>query len=142
MAFYDMFQASSISASGMAAERLRMEVIANNIANAQSTRSPQGGPYRRLDVVFEEVLASSRGDGQLGLGGVRAELVEDPSEPVRIYNPGHPDADENGYVAFPNIQLPIEIVNLMTAVRSYEANFRVAQLFRQINELALNLMRG
>jgi len=113
MAFYDMFQASSISASGMAAERFRMEVIAHNIANAQTTRSSRGGPYRRLDVVFEEVLRRPQRAGEApALGGVRAaELVEDPTEPIRLYMPGHPDADENGYVAFPNVQLPIEMVN-------------------------------
>jgi flagellar basal-body rod protein FlgC len=137
-----MFAASNISASGMAAERFRMEVIANNIANAHSTRSAQGGPYRRLDVVFEEVVGQGERFGEPQLGGVRAELIEDPSEPVRVYIPEHPDADDNGYVAYPNIQLPIEVVNLMTAARAYEANFRVAQLYRQINELALNLLRG
>jgi|YNPBryunderm2012_1023409.scaffolds.fasta_scaffold33003_2 flagellar basal-body rod protein FlgC len=144
MAFYDMFQASSISASGMAAERFRMEVIANNIANTHTTRTLQGGPYRRLDVVFEEVLRPPQRVGEApALGGVRAaELVEDPSEPVRVYLPGHPDADQNGYVAFPNVQLPIEMVNLLTAARAYEANFRTAQVFRQLNELALTLLRG
>lgn len=143
MAFYDMFQASSISASGMAAERFRMEVIANNIANAHTTRTSRGGPYRRLDVVFEEVLRPQRVGEAPALGGVRAaELVEDPGEPIRLYMPDHPDADENGYVAFPNVQLPIEMVNLLTAARAYEANFRTAQVFRQLNELALTLLRG
>ncbi|MCS7272436.1 MAG: flagellar basal body rod protein FlgC [Gemmataceae bacterium] len=144
MAYPDMFAAFSVSAAGMMAERYRMEVIANNVANMHTTRTTRGGPYRRLDVVFEEVLREPRRVGEApSLGGVRvAELVEDPAEPIRVHQPGHPHADANGYVAYPNISLPVEMVNLLTAVRAYEANFRVSQVFRQLNELTLNLMRG
>jgi flagellar basal-body rod protein FlgC len=139
--------AFAISSSGMAAERLRMEVIANNIANAQSTRTAAGGPFHRQDVVFAAVDGSiSTGTGAgtgPGLGGVKAvEIVDDPSPPQRIYMPGHPDADADGYVAFPNVRLPIEMVNLLTAMRSYEANAKAAQTFRQMNEQALSLLRG
>ncbi len=144
MGFETMFAASAISASGMAAERFRMEVIANNIANAHTTRTARGGPYRRLDVVFEEIVGQTLHPHNMpALLGVRAaELVEDPSEPIQVYMPGHPDADANGYVAMPNVQLPIEMVNLITAARAYEANFRAAQTFRQLNELALGLLRS
>lgn len=144
MAFRDMFGTASISGSGMAAERLRMEVIANNIANAQSTRSANGGPFRRQDVVFAEVLGEShRVHGQPEFRGVQAvEVVEDPSELPRVYMPGHPDADAEGYVRMPNVQLPIEMVNLLTASRAYEANLKAAQTFRQLNEQALTLLRG
>ena len=137
--------AFAISSSGMAAERLRMEVIANNIANAQSTRTAGGGPFHRQDVVFATVDGSvSTGSGEgPGFGGVKAvEIVDDPSPPQRIYMPGHPDADGEGYVAFPNVRLPIEMVNLLTAMRSYEANAKAAQSFRQMNEQALSLLRG
>jgi flagellar basal-body rod protein FlgC len=141
VALDSLFAAGAISASGMAAERLRMEVIANNIANAQSTRTPAGGPFRRQDVVFETVLADQGKTGSLG--GVRTvEVVDDPSELPRVYNPGHPDADADGFVNMPNVHLPVEMVNLMTASRAYEANLRAAQAFRQMSEQALALMRS
>ncbi|MBY0458510.1 MAG: flagellar basal body rod protein FlgC [Gemmataceae bacterium] len=142
MPFQNMFTAGAISGSGMSAERLRMEVVANNIANANSTRSANGGPFRRQDVVFAEVLADTPGGG-VALGGVRAvELVEDPTELPRVHNPGHPDADAEGFVRMPNVQLPVEMVNLLTAARAYEANLKAAQTFRQMNEQALAILRG
>ncbi|MFM8274304.1 MAG: flagellar basal body rod protein FlgC [Gemmata sp.] len=144
MGFNSLFAANAISGSGMSAERFRMEVIANNVANANSTRSANGGPFRRQDVVFAEVLGGRlRPDGAPTLGGVVAtEVVEDPTELPRVYQPGHPDADAEGFVRMPNVQLPIEMVNLLTASRAYEANLRTAQTFRQINEQALALLRG
>ena len=143
MPFRDAFAANAISGSGMSAERYRMEVIANNIANAQSTKSANGGPFRRQDVVFSEVLGASGRGGLPSLGGVQAvELVEDPSELPRFHMPGHPDADAEGYVTMPNVHLPIEMVNLLTASRAYEANLRAAQTFRTMNEQALTLLRS
>jgi flagellar basal-body rod protein FlgC len=140
--FNDLFAATRISGSGMTAERFRMEVIANNIANANSTRSANGGPFRRQDVVFAELLAGAAGR-PAEPGGVEAvELVEDPSDLPRVYMPGHPDADAEGYVRLPNVQLPIEMVNLVTAARGYEANLKAAQTFRQMNEQALRLLGG
>ncbi len=143
MPFRDLFAAGAISSSGMSAERLRMEVIANNIANANSTKSANGGPFRRQDVVFAEVLGRVQPGGLPVLGGVQAvELVEDPTELPSVYMPGHPDADAEGFVRMPNVQLPVEMVNLLTAARAYEANLRAAQTFRQMNEQALALLRG
>jgi flagellar basal-body rod protein FlgC len=142
MAFDDIFAATNISASGSSAERLRMEVVANNIANAFSTRTPEGGPYRRKEVVFAAVLNDRLHAGS-GLGGVEAvDIVEDPSDFIRVYNPGHPDADRDGYVNMPNVQLPAEMVNLITASRAYEANLKVLQAFRQTAEQALTIARG
>jgi flagellar basal-body rod protein FlgC len=140
----ELFAAAAISGSGMSAERLRMEVIANNIANANSTRSADGGPFRRQDVVFAEVLgAATRPDGGLPPRGVEAvSIVEDPTELPRVYMPGHPDADAEGFVRMPNVQLPIEMVNLITAARAYEANLRAFQTFRQMNEQALAVLRS
>src|SRR5436309_460453 len=107
MAFDDLLAAAGISASGLSAERLRMEVVANNIANAYSTRSPNGGPYRRQEVVFSAVLNERlRGAGQdkQPLGGVRVDgISEDASDFSRVYNPGHPDADTEGFVLMPNV---------------------------------------
>jgi flagellar basal-body rod protein FlgC len=139
-----LFAAAGISGSGMSAERLRMEVIANNVANANSTRSADGGPFRRQDVVFAEVLgAATRPDGGPAPGGVAAVgIVEDPTELPRVYSPGHPDADAEGFVRMPNVQLPIEMVNLITAARAYEANLRAFQTFRQMNEQALAVLRS
>ncbi len=141
MPFSDLFAASAISGTGLSAERFRMEVIANNIANANSTKSANGGPFRRQDVVFAEVLGGA--SGAPAFGGVQAvEVVEDPTELPRVYLPGHPDADADGMVTMPNVNLPMEMVNLLTASRAYEANLRAAQTFRTLNEQALLLIRG
>ncbi len=142
MPFSDMFAASAISGSGLSAERYRMEVIANNIANANSTKSANGGPFRRQEVVFAEVLGGSAGAPTFG--GVQAvDLVEDTETPLnRVHMPGHPEADAEGMVTLPNVNLPMEMVNLMTASRAYEANLRAAQTFRTLNEQALLILRG
>jgi flagellar basal-body rod protein FlgC len=143
MAFDDLLVSGNISASGMTAERLRMEVIANNVANALSTRTPAGGPYRRQDVLFEAIMKDQmdKGPGS-AFGGVRVVGVQDdPSELPRIHNPGHPDADADGYVTMPNVSLPIEMVNLMTASRAYEANLKVLQTLRQQLEQTLALLK-
>ncbi len=144
-----LYAAADISASGLSAERLRLEVVANNIANAFSTRSANGGPYRRQDVVFSAVLnqrlggGGRHGDGQSSLGGVQvAGIVDDMSDLHRTYNPGHPDADKEGYVSMPNIDLPVEMVNMITASRAYEANLRAMQFFRQMTEQSYGLLRN
>jgi flagellar basal-body rod protein FlgC len=143
MPFSDLFAASAISGTGLSAERYRMEVIANNIANANSTKSANGGPYRRQDVVFAEVLGGMEAGGLPSLGGVEAvDLIEDPTEFPRVYMPGHPEADAEGMVTMPNVNLPFEMVNLLTASRAYEANLRASQTFRTMNEQALILIRG
>jgi flagellar basal-body rod protein FlgC len=144
MSFDDLLVSGNISASGMAAERMRMEVIAGNIANAMSTRSANGGPYRRQDIVFEAVLRdqTSAANQQGMVGGVRVVGIEDdPSEFPRIHDPGHPDADSEGFVTMPNVFLPIEMVNLMTASRAYEANLKVLQTLRQQLDQTLTLIR-
>ena len=149
MAFDDLLVSGNISASGMTAERTRMEVIANNVANALSTRTTAGGPYRRQDVLFEAVMQDQLNGNQTGSGssyqvggGVRVVGVQDdPSEMPRVHDPGHPDADADGFVTMPNVSLPIEMVNLMTASRAYEANLKVLQTLRQELEQALNLLK-
>jgi flagellar basal-body rod protein FlgC len=144
-----MLSAMNISASGLSAERLRMEVVANNIANANTTRTPRGGAFRRQDVVFASIMddrlqgrRGARPYGAEAFGGVRVEgIVDDTSDQPRVFLPGHPDADRSGYVTLPNVQLPIEMVNLITANRGYEANLRVLQAYRQQVEQALLLVR-
>src|ERR1700761_4723424 len=105
-----MFSALAIASSGLSAQRARMDVIAENLANAETTRTPQGGPYQRQEVVLEQAGASF---GE-GLGGVRvAGIVSDTSPPRRVYDPGHPDADKNGYVTLPNVNPVNEMVDLI-----------------------------
>jgi flagellar basal-body rod protein FlgC len=146
MAFDQVLSATNISSSGLAAERLRMEVIANNIANAHSTRIPGGGVFRRQDVVFTAAMRENLGKGAAGrenLGGVEVHsVVEDKTTLPRIYEPGHPDAGEDGFVVMPNVFLPVEMVNLMTASRAYEANLNVLKSFRQMSDQSLSLLRG
>jgi flagellar basal-body rod protein FlgC len=147
MSFDSLFTTANISASGLSAERYRMEVVANNIANAFTTRTANGGPYQRRDVIFEEVLNSSLRHTPKGaepLGGVRVAGTESDlsTDFPRVYNPGHPDADGQGFVTLPNVQLPLEMVNLITANRAYEANLKVLQAFRQQADQALQLLRS
>ncbi len=143
MSFDSSMGALNISASGLSAERLRMEVVANNIANASVTRTADGGPFRRQDVIFETVLLETETNGASRFGGVRsAGIVSDQSELPRVRNPGHPHADSEGFVTMPNVNLPIEMVNLITATRAYEANLKVAQSFVEFNQQALSLLRG
>ena len=145
MHFDNFLNVSNISTTGLTAERLRMEVVASNIANAHSTRGPDGGPYRRQDVLFETALSDQAGGlslGTHGLQGVRIAGVQaDPTELPRVYTPGHPDADYQGYVTMPNVSLPLEMVNLMTSTRAYEANLKVLQAVRKQLEQTIGLLR-
>lgn len=120
-----------IGASALTAQRLRMDVIAQNIANANTTRTENGTPYKRKTVVFEErkvkesfssLLASSGVDKYTGKGVKVAGIVEDNAPFKRVYEPGHPDADEEGYVLMPNVDIVTEMVNMISASRAYEAN--------------------
>jgi flagellar basal-body rod protein FlgC len=141
----NLFAGALISASGMSAERLRMEVVANNIANANSTRSAEGGPYRRQHLVFASALNDASGKETVaGLKGVEIiGTATDQSEFPLVYNPGHPDADpETGLLAMPNVKLPHEMVDLITASRSYEANLKALTSYKQMVENTLRLLRG
>lgn len=140
MAGMDTFRVLDIAGSGLAAERRRMEVIAANIANAQTLRTEDGGPYRRREALFESVLDGFGGDG---LPEVRvAEIAKDPTPFRRVYLPGHPFADEEGFVAMPNVDLVFEMVDLMAAVRSYESNLKSIQAFRRMADAALEIGRA
>src|SRR5690349_9816314 len=117
MAGMNVFTALQVSATGMAAERTRVNLASSNLANAETTKTAEGGPYRRLDPVFESEVID---DG--GATGVRvAEVVRDESEGRPVYMPGHPDADGNGFVTLPNVNPVDEVVNLLSAQRGYEA---------------------
>ena len=125
-----MFKSMQISASGMTVQRLRMDVIAQNVANMNTTRTADGGPYRRRlvavqenieSIPFSQHLARSR-NAFRGKGVKATTIVEDPTPFKRVYDPGHPDADEEGYVLMPNVDTLKEMVDMISATRSYEAN--------------------
>jgi flagellar basal-body rod protein FlgC len=121
-----LFSALQVSASGLAAQRTRAEMLAENMANAETTRTPEGGPYKRKDVVFASDLQaspfSSVFQNELAEGVSVAQIVEDDRPPELRYLPGHPDADANGYVAFPRMNPAEEMVDLLNASRSYQGN--------------------
>ena len=143
-----LFSAISISASGMDAQRTRAELITENLANADTTRTPQGGPYRRKDTVFTTASfptsfaqTLSEFSGTPAQGVEVASVVTDQSEPERRYLPGHPDADAEGYVAFPKINPAEEMVDLMSASRSYQANVAAISAVKEMMARSLDLFR-
>ncbi|HEY8486991.1 MAG TPA: flagellar basal body rod protein FlgC [Limnochordales bacterium] len=126
-----------ISASGLTAERLRMDLIANNLANALSTRTPHGGPYRRQMPVF----AARQPVGQVGAGVEVVAIVEDPSPPRLVFDPDHPDARPDGYVEYPNVDVVTEMVDMLAASRAYQANLAAFATSRDMAQSALELLR-
>jgi flagellar basal-body rod protein FlgC len=134
--------ALSASASALSAERTRVEVAASNLANAESTRGPDGKPYRRRDVVLASAPVETF-DAMLGKAtatGVQvADIIEDRSPFQRRYEPAHPDADENGFVALPNVDVPEQMVDMMSASRAYQANLTAIGLIRDMISRALDL---
>ena len=136
-----------ISASALSAERLRLDTIASNLANAQTTRTPDGGPYRRRNVVLQAKEMNSdfgatldelnQRDARQGVAVV--DVVEDQSPPRLVFDPGHPDADAQGQVAYPNVDPISEMVDLMTATRAYEANVQAVNATKKMAEAALGI---
>lgn len=140
----DVAASLAISSSALQAQRLRMDVIAANLANAQSTRTPEGGPYKRRDVVLEATAGGSFEDvlGAAPGSAVRvARVVEDEAPPRVVFDPGHPDADAKGYVAYPNVNPITEMVDLMAATRAYEANVAAVNATKRVLEAALSIGR-
>lgn len=136
-----------ISASGLSAERLRMDTISSNIANANTTRTEEGGPYRRKIAVFQERLKTemdkqSRNINKIGLGVRAVGIVEDDSELQRVFDPNHPDADEEGYVLMPNVNILNEMVDMIAATRAYEANVTSMNASKSMLLKALEIGRG
>ena len=143
-----LFNSLSVSASGMTAQRQRAEVLVENIANADTTRTAGGGPYRRQDVVFEAQSVgqpfSSVYQAQLDdqpKGVAISEMVVDQSEPDRRYLPGHPDADKDGYVSFPKMNPAEDMVDLMGASRSYQANVSAISAVKDMINRSMDLFR-
>ncbi len=140
-----LFDSFSISASGLSAERLRLDIIANNLANMNTTRTPGGGPYKRRGAVFAERLrlAQESGGKQLYQGaGVKVQTITEYSGPPRmVHDPAHPDADASGLVAYPNINLTNEMADMISATRAYEANATVLDAAKGMALKALEIGR-
>ena len=146
-----LFDAIDAAGSGLSAERLRMDVTSENLANAQTTRGADGQPYRRKEVVLQEAAGESgfgatlkvaMGNAARPAHGVQvAAIVEDDSDLKRIYDPGHPDADKDGYVTMPNVNTVTEMTDLISASRAYEANVTAMQAAKQMFTKTLDLLR-
>lgn len=137
MSFFDSI---NIASSGMSAQRLRMNIISANIANADSIKTKEGGPYKRRDVVFESEDYTKFPDV---LKQVRvADIVRDDTPPKLIYDPSNPLADKKGYVAYPNINPVVEMTNLIDAMRTYQANVSAMDSAKQMVQASLSVLRG
>ena len=142
-----VFRIFRIAASGLTAERLRMDTIANNLANANTTRTPEGGPYRRQVPVFAPILdrvmrGGGSPSGSFSGGGVQVVgVLSDPSPPRLVYDPQHPDANADGYVEMPNVHVVKEMVDLITATRAYEANIAALNSAKSMAQRALEIGR-
>jgi len=145
----DFFDVLKISGSALSAQRFRLQIISGNLANAHTTRTSGGGPYRRRDVVFSTSsdplsfashFRSNMDDEGSGIVKV-ARVVEDPRPFRKVYDPGHPDADDSGYVSLPNVNIIEEMLNLISATRAYEANVTVVQATKQMTLKALEIGR-
>ena len=161
-----LFSAMEVSASGLAAQRKRLNAISENLANAGTTRTEEGGPYRRKVTRFVEApqhqafrrtleaqeialdmsrtssghMESDERRGEAGtVSGVRADVQPDDAPPVVVYDPSHPDADENGYVKMPNVNVVQEMVDLISATRNYEANVTAVKSFKEMTRKALEI---
>ena len=135
------FTGMRICASGLTAERERMDVIAENLANARTTRTPDGGPYRRKVVLFEPILRKVAGEERsLGVRATRVE-TDRGTDFERVLDPGHPDAGADGIVLYPNVNTVMEMADMITAMRAYEANLTAQENFVKMAERALDLLR-
>lgn len=134
------FNIMTIAATGMSAQRLRIDVITNNLANSETTRTEKGEPYRRKVPVFQELLRNVR--GRLENGGVVVKEIYEDQSPFRVvYDPTHPDADENGYVKLPNVNVVREMVDMINAQRAYEANVTAFNTTKAMINSALQIGR-
>jgi flagellar basal-body rod protein FlgC len=144
-----LFSVLSVSASGMAAQRTRAALLVENIANSETTRTPDGGPYRRKDAIFssEEVGSAFGSELQAQLGGEQLTGVKvagislDTSAPEKRYMPGHPDADAQGYVALPKVNPAEDMVDLMGANRSYQANVAAMSAVKDMIQKSIDLLK-
>ena len=151
MGFFDGY---NVSTSGMSAQRTRINVVSANIANAKTTHTLEGGPYKKQQVVFQDVLlanskktnsneveTTNNKNSDISLRGVGVKsIVQSDAKPVMRYEPAHPDADENGYVAYPDINPVVEMVDLIEAMRSYESNVASFNTHKNIDSKTLEIL--
>jgi flagellar basal-body rod protein FlgC len=140
-----LFAALQVSASGMQAERTRAETLVENMANTETTRTPEGGPYRRKDVVFssemQESPFSAVFQNELATGVTVADIIQDNSAPDLRYLPSHPDANAEGYVAFPKMNPAEEMADLLNTTRSYQANIAAMTAVKDMITHSIDLLR-
>lgn len=149
MAAIGLFSAMEVASSGLTVERTRMNTIASNLANARTTRTAEGGPYRRLDPIFSATPLNTVGTpgfddptgSAISLAGVSG-IQHDQRDPVKVYEPGHPDADAEGYVRYPNVNAVEEMVNMMAASRAYEVGVSSVETIKSMAKTALGIGRG
>ncbi len=153
MGFFDGY---NVSSSGMGAQRTRINVVSANIANAKTTHTAEGGPYKKQQVVFHDILlanstktnsneieTTNNKNSDIALRGVGVKsIVQSDAKPVLRYDPTHPDANENGYVAYPDINPVIEMVDLIEAMRSYEANVSAFNTHKAIDSKTLEILNA
>ncbi|MBO8154779.1 flagellar basal body rod protein FlgC [Thermovirga sp.] len=133
-----IFKVIDIAGSSLTAHRVMMDVISENLANVNTTRTAEGGPYKRKVPIFEEKL-----DEAMEASGVKVkEIATDQSAPRMVYDPGHPDANDDGYVAYPNVSVVREMADMMAASRAYEANLEVVKSAKSMWEAASELLKG
>jgi flagellar basal-body rod protein FlgC len=146
----NLFDSLAISGSALSAERQRSEIIAANMANAETTHTTAGGPYRRKEVVFQApgatpfrlALARSTANGPVSGSVQISEVVDDPTPPVMRYEPNHPDANKDGYVAYPAINPVMEMVDLMSSVRSYQLNASAVTAAKQMIQQSIDILKS
>jgi flagellar basal-body rod protein FlgC len=139
-----VFSAMEIAASGLTAERTRMNTIASNLANARTTRTEEGGPYRRLDPVFEAVALDRTGEvgASNGVSLAKVARIQQDERPgMMVFEPGHPDANGEGYVQYPNVNAVEEMVNMITASRAYEAGITSIDTVKRMARASLDIGR-
>lgn len=142
-----VFNSMRINASGLTLERIKLDVISSNIANVNTTRTEEGGPYQRKEVVFQEMVEKAQntvsGLGERITSGVKATEIREDQEGLRsVYDPAHVDADENGYVLMPNVNLLDEMVKLIEAQRTYEANATALKASKSMLNKAIEITKG
>jgi flagellar basal-body rod protein FlgC len=144
-----LFAALSVSASGMAAQRTRAELLTQNLANSETTRTPEGGPYRRQDAIFQTQPQTSpfssvfQNEMGAGMTGVEvSDIVQESGPPDKRYIPGHPDADAQGYVSFPHINPAEDMVDLLSSARGYDANVAAMGAVKDMISRSIDLLRS
>ena len=136
-----IFDSFNINSSGLSLERIKLDTISTNIANVNTTRTENGGPYRRKEVVFEESLKQQTSNNVIKSYGVKTTGILEDQEVKRVYQPEHPDSDEYGYLELPNVNLSDEMINMMNTLRTYEANASAFESSKNMMKKALEISK-